>query len=921
MRVSGIIIAFLLLIGVQRTYATHNRAGEITYEFTSNAGNTIKVTITTYTRESSVQADRDSLPIHWGDGKPDEILYRTNGPLNSLGIPNGESLGNDIKKNIYIGYHTYPGAPPPPKNFFIISMTDPNRNDGIINISGSVNVPFYLEDTIFFPTNIQNLGLNHSPILLNPPIDFANVGDTFYHNPLAYDPDGDSITFQQIVSKQGQGTDVPGYFRPSRDPGFPLQYDSVDTHTGLYTWAVPQQTGEYNVAFLIREYRRGYLLSAIIRDMQILVRADTNHPPRINEILDTCIRAGDRLRINVIAHDQDRGQTVTLSALGGPFILPDSLSPATFTSTSGNPANGIFNWNTVCLDIRGQPYQVIFKARDNGNVPLVDQKLWNIQVIAPPPLNLNATVVNKKVQLNWSKYLCEDIHTFRGFSIWKKIGSNPFTPDYCETGLAGRGYTMIANKIFDTTYVDVDAVGGQQLCYRILAHFSKKSPNGLYEYDKVVSVPSNEDCIYLPYSVPVITNVSVTQTDQTAGQMYVEWTKPIAGGNNLDTVQDPPPYKFELFRSAGYTLARPVLIHTTISNSYAALNDTTYTDTNLNTADSAYSYKVRFTSLPKDTIGTTNRASSVYLSLSPSDRKLRLSWNYNVPWIQDTFQIYRRDYTTSGLFKYIATVNIASYVDTGLINDTTYCYYISAYGHYTSSFIKVPLINNSEIKCGIPIDTIAPCPPVVSITNDCGKNVISYDCTKQTDPFNYVNNLTWVNYTDSCASDVVKYRIYYAPDSGSLVLIDSTIGIDNTSYTHLLDSNVAGCYVVTALDRVGNESPKTNRVCIDNCPHYDLPNTFTPNGDTINEYFTPVCPIRFVTRVEFKVFNRWGDKIFETTDPMLKWDGKDQKTGKEVSDGVYYYSGYYFEQTLRGEERKPLPQRSGGGIIHLIRGK
>ena len=46
-------------------YATHNRAGEITYEQIGDL--TIRVTITTYTKTSSFSADRDSLEIFWGD--------------------------------------------------------------------------------------------------------------------------------------------------------------------------------------------------------------------------------------------------------------------------------------------------------------------------------------------------------------------------------------------------------------------------------------------------------------------------------------------------------------------------------------------------------------------------------------------------------------------------------------------------------------------------------------------------------------------------------------------------------------------------------------------------------------------------------------------------------------------------------------
>ncbi len=920
-RIACVCCMLLFTLARVELFATHNRAGELTYEFTHP--NTLKVTITTYTKISSYQADRDSLPIHWGDGSPDEYLYRTNGPTDNQGYPGGDALpgGVDIKKNIYIGVHTYPGSPAPPNNFYVISMTDPNRNSDIVNIANSVGTPFYIEDTIFYPTNVQNIGYNHSPIMLNPPIDFANVGDTFLHNPAAYDPDGDSLDFQQIIPKQGLGADVNGYYSPA-DPFFGgPSTETLDHHTGQYMWAVPQSQGIYNVAFIVREYRRGYLLGTLIRDMQIIVKGDNTHPPHLVMPHDTCVRAGDLLRVNVTALDPSISRIVTLSGYGGPLsdrsVFPDSLSPATFpnaanTPVTGNPVTGVFNWPTVCLDIRSQRYEVVFKAQNDYTTPLTDVKAWLIDVIPPPPLNLKADIARKKVRLHWNPYKCEPTNIFRGFSVWKRVGSNNFTPAYCETGLDGKGYTMIADKITDTSYLDLSAVGGQQLCYRILAHFSQKSPNGLYEYDKVVSVPSNEYCIYLPYDVPVITNVSVTNTDAAVGKMVIKWTKPRTGGTDLDTILNPPPYRFDLYRGFGFSFGAARLIFSVTRGSFSTLIDTVYTDTNINTQDSAFSYQVQFYSA-SDTVGASGMASSVYLNVYPSDTKMRLKWSYNVPWIQDSFQIFRKD-GSSSLFHYISTVSASTYIDTALTNDSTYCYYVTAFGHYTSTFIQAPLVNLSEVKCGIPIDTIPPCPPAVSITNDCG-NPSCDTC------FAYVNNLTWQNFTDSCGFNTVKYRIYYAPDSGAMTLIDTFVGISNTSFSHVLSTSLAGCYVVTAVDRRGNESYKVNKICIDDCPNYMLPNTFSPNGDGINDLFTPLHPYRFVTRVYLKIFTRWGEKVFETTDPEIKWDGKDQKTGKDLSDGVYFYSGYFYEQTLNGEVRKPLPHKSGGGFIHLIRGK
>ena len=86
------------------------------------------------------------------------------------------------------------------------------------------------------------------------------------------------------------------------------------------------------------------------------------------------------------------------------------------------------------------------------------------------------------------------------------------------------------------------------------------------------------------------------------------------------------------------------------------------------------------------------------------------------------------------------------------------------------------------------------------------------------------------------------------------------------------------------------------------------------------------CRITEVTtnipKIEMKIFNRWGDKVFETEDPEINWDGTDQKTGKPLNDGVYLYAGYYYEQRLSGLVRMPLSgQKKGGGFIHLIHGK
>lgn len=66
----------------------------------------------------------------------------------------------------------------------------------------------------------------------------------------------------------------------------------------------------------------------------------------------------------------------------------------------------------------------------------------------------------------------------------------------------------------------------------------------------------------------------------------------------------------------------------------------------------------------------------------------------------------------------------------------------------------------------------------------------------------------------------------------------------------------------------------------------DMPNAFSPNGDGINDIYK--AKEGYQSLVEFKaaIYNRWGQKLYEWTDPADGWDGK--FNGKDVAQGVYF---------------------------------
>ncbi len=899
--VANRLILFFLLVFPLSLWATHNRAGEITVEQIGNCSElTLRVTVTTYTKASSVAADRDSVEVSWGDGTK-QWLYRTNGPIGSGGIPFGEALANDIKKNLYIGIHVYPA-----RATYRISMNDPNRIDDILNVNypNSVSIPFYIE-TIYTFLNPQFQGCNSTPVLLQPPIDFGCVGRTFVHNPNASDPDNDSLSYHLIVPLQKQGTPVPKYQFPNQIGSGGPNSITLNPVTGELRWETPLVAGEYNIAMIIVEYRNGVALDTIIRDMQVLVKDCDNNPPVIETLEEICVIAGDTLELEVLATDLDAGQLVLLTALGGPFI--DPFSPAKFfapPNAVSPPVSGSFFWPTVCEEISKQPYSVVFKAVDNdATSPLADLHTLLIKVVGPPPLDVKANPGKDTVTVTWeSPYKCEDAadEFFRGFSVWRRIGSNPFPIDTCTTGLSGKGYTRIAFKqktVINGRYafVDTDVEAGRTYCYRIVADFARLSSAG-NPFNQVESLPSKEVCVQLSRNLPLLTAVSVESTDLTTGEMEIVWSKPRIP--DLDTLLYPGPYRYRLLRSPGIGTSNwtPVLGGDFSAPTYSTANDTAVQfDVALNTQTSPYTYQIEFYTGPADELlGASAAASSIFLTVASTDQRNLLSWEEEVPWINYQYQVERLN-TMSSIWEPLAITTTPEYLDLGLINGEEYCYRIRSFGEYGIDNLPDTLINLSQETCGVPLDTVPPCPPVLSVSNVCDSLFEG--------PFPDIleNELTWISPLSICpeVSDVAGYQIYFRPPGeDQSFLVSELFSAADTTEIHRPDIGLAGCYSVVALDSLGNVSFPSNVVCVDNCPDYELPNTFTPNGDNQNDLFKPY-PYRFIEQIDLKVFNRWGGLVFETTDPDILWDGRDQ-SGKECADGTYFYVCKVFEQRVQG---------------------
>jgi len=872
-------------------YCTHNRAGEITYVQTGPL--TLRATITTYTKASSTAADRDTLLLMWGDGNS-SFVPRTNG--------NGEEIpGEDIKINYYTAEHTYPG-----RATYTLSFNDPNRVNNIqnVNFPNSVDVQFYVETVVTF-VNTQVLGLNNSVQLLQAPIDYACVGERFIHNPNAFDADGDSLSFELIVPLETEGMEVPQYEFPNEiQPGLDNNI-SLDSRTGDFVWESPQSPGEYSIAIRVNEYRQGFLLTSVIRDMQIFVDICDNQPPEIETIDEICVIAGERIEIPITINDPNVNQQVRISATGGPFLL--DFSPAILTG-SGEfedvPYTESFIWETHCEHILAEPYQIVIKAQDNGRSDgngLSNLKTIRIKVVGPPPEDVQSESLSESaIEVSWEKpYLCEETVNdyFIGFSVWRKINSQQFAQDSCQEGLENSEYQKIVfitleNEDGRYFHIDNNVEKGKIYCYRILAEFGLRTINN-DPYNIVPSLPSKEVCSQLKQDIPLITKVSVLETDATNGRIEIEWIKPLA--RDLDTLANPGPYDYKLMRSIdgnnyGEVTGAVGMFQTMDFNEPINLS---FIDEALNTENTQYFYRVDFYSL-NDLYSMSPIASSVFVGITSSDKINRLSWIENTPWQNYNYKIHR---SISGApYEFIGESTSQNYDDRFLTNDLEYCYFIESEGSYGLTTTPTPLFNLSQITCGTPIDTVGPCAPELMVTSPC--DLIEDGQTV----FDFVNQLNWnmPNLVCENSQDLASYNLYYTFNLNEPLDLIEQFNNETNNTTHAPSDGISGCYAVSAIDSLGNEGPLSEIICVESCPIYELPNTFTPNNDNANDIFVP-RENKFVTSVDFKVFNRWGNLLFETVDPELNWNGQNQN-GSDIDAGTYYYTCKVFDIDIDGSQ-------------------
>lgn len=166
---------------------------------------------------------------------------------------------------------------------------------------------------------------------------------------------------------------------------------------------------------------------------------------------------------------------------------------------------------------------------------------------------------------------------------------------------------------------------------------------------------------------------------------------------------------------------------------------------------------------------------------------------------------------------------------------------------------------------------------------------------------------TTIEFIDQSGNNAVQWEWQFDSSNSLGSSLDQ-----NPSFTFPPGQPGAYPVTLTVTDVNGCVGDVTRIIVIRDDFNVFVPNAFTPDNDGVNDVFfiraTDLDPTRFT----LQIFNRWGEIVFETTDPEQVWDGSVRGGEHYVQNDVYIWRVVAFRQS--GFERTELT-----GSVTVIR--
>ncbi len=304
-------------------------------------------------------------------------------------------------------------------------------------------------------------------------------------------------------------------------------------------------------------------------------------------------------------------------------------------------------------------------------------------------------------------------------------------------------------------------------------------------------------------------------------------------------------------------------------------------------------------------VGNTNGTASEFIWSSDSN----LSDTLNLTLQDSTLNITNPQ---NGYYYFSATNGVCSLLDSVQIDYTTILFELSAMDSICAGDLSTVVATNLNPTVSLSYswspNSIIPNPSnsntvlvqpsfsqnvyLTASANGCAVDDSIFISVSAIDPLSVIASAS--QYIVAPGSTVTLFGAPSGLLSYSWSPITGLSNAENQQTNAVIDETII--YTLTVSDGICTRSDTTEVkvyeiICED--PYVFIPNAFSPNGDNNND----VLYVRglFIEKMIFRVFDRWGEMVFESEDPAIGWDGTFR--GKKLDPDVY---DYYLDVTCTG---------------------
>lgn len=886
------ILFFIVIISTQLK-ASHIIGGDIYYDYLGN--NQYKFYVTLYRDCNSTGAQYDD-PLKL-------TIYNPNGTmLVNLDVPFPGSINVPIPFNnpcatppnnlcVEKAVYTTIVNLPPIVGGYTISYQRCCRGPNVTNLVFPDDTGITL--TTHVPGSETGFTINSSPRFTNyPPMLLCNNEQKII-NHSATDPDGDQLVYSLVTPYSGANSTNPAPAQAPPPPYFPVQWAgtfnaqnplgpgsliSIDPTTGILT-VDPNMIGLFVVGVRVQEYRNGILVGETVRDFLFRV-FDCNITLQsilpTQQQLSTFISFCQGLTVQ-FENNSYGGSSYAwdFGVLGTTSDVSSSFEPIFTYPTPGNyNARLIVNPGQPCTDTAymsitvNNPFTVSWTSQDSLCI------LGNLFDFIGYSSNNSATY-------SWSFDSEASIQTSTNLSVPNVTYTHPGYHVVTINGNDGACVTSFTDSIyiFDLPTSDIDIPPDIQ-CNGLTVSFGNNSSNSIsYNWD---------------FGVQNITTDVSTQFEPI-------YSFPSAGNYTVQLISGSTSFCRDT-SSVQITLYEPLIMSFTHSDSLCITDGLYDFDATISGPNSAtFLWEFGNNALPSTS--TSIDVNGVQY-LNPGSHSVMLIGSYDIC----------KDTIFSSVFVYGEPSIDFAYINALQCAPST--------AHFVNlSHSDAPTIYTWDFGDGGVSNTFSPSHLYTQVGSySVSLTMITLKGCVDT-LFLMMQDLVTV-YPSPIAGFSVNPNKVDICDS-EVTFIDESIGASD--YFYIFDHHqfiTSEANFVHPYTQSGTDYPKqivTNQYgCSDTAVRevfvepfsVYIPNTFIPDGNSLNDIFIPVSAYE-VTGWSFQIFDKWGELIFETDQINKGWDGTFEN--KSCQDGTYIYVLKYKPCD------KPFAWQQIEGFVNLIR--